>query len=141
MANLSDEELARQARQHLESLKVNGVEWLPKATAPMRRRPVAPGPPAPSLFDPPAPPPAATVELTAEQRRTELTLLNERGRTCTKCCELAATRTQGVLAVGCVEPDICFIGEAAGADEERQGAPCVGAAGQLLNNIIKACGL
>src|SRR5262245_33591018 len=141
MANLSDEELARQARQHLESLKVNGVEWLPKATAPMRRRPVAPGPPAPSLFDPPAPPPAASVELTAEQRRTELTLLNERVRPCTKCGELAATRTQTVFGVGRVEPDICFIGEAPGADEDRHGEPFVGAAGQLLNKIIAACGL
>jgi DNA polymerase len=54
---------------------------------------------------------------------------------------LAATRTQTVFGVGRVEPDICFIGEAPGADEDRQGEPFVGAAGQLLNRIITACGM
>jgi uracil-DNA glycosylase len=138
MAQLSDEDLARQARQHLESLKANGIEWLPRATQPMRRRPAASGPPAPSLFDAPAQPRA---ELTADQCRTELMLLNERVRPCTRCGELAATRTQTVFGVGRVEPDICFIGEAPGGDEDRQGEPFVGAAGQLLNRIIAACGL
>jgi uracil-DNA glycosylase len=141
MADLSDEELARQARQHLESLKANGIEWLPRATAPARRRSTSAPAPGGSLFDAPPPKPAPEPGLSVEQRRSELTLLNERVRPCTKCGELAATRTQTVFGVGRLEPDICFIGEAPGGDEDRQGEPFVGAAGQLLNKIIGACGL
>jgi DNA polymerase len=40
-----------------------------------------------------------------------------------------------------VDPELCFIGEAPGADEDRQGQPFVGAAGQLLTKIIEACGM
>jgi DNA polymerase len=40
-----------------------------------------------------------------------------------------------------VDAELCFVGEAPGADEDRQGEPFVGAAGQLLNRIIAACGL
>jgi uracil-DNA glycosylase family 4 len=135
MANLSDEELARQARQHLESLKANGIEWLPRATAPMRRRPATPPPECRAASIP------APAESLVDERRTALSLLNERVRPCTKCGELAATRTQTVFGVGRLDPDICFIGEAPGGDEDRLGEPFVGAAGLLLNNIIKACGL
>ncbi len=60
---------------------------------------------------------------------------------CTRCPELAATRTQTVFGVGSMKPDLCFIGEAPGADEDAQGEPFVGAAGQLLNRIIAACGM
>src|SRR5262249_16448961 len=53
----------------------------------------------------------------------------------------ASTRTQTVFGVGKLDPDICFVGEAPGADEDAQGEPFVGAAGQLLNRIISACGM
>jgi DNA polymerase len=43
--------------------------------------------------------------------------------------------------VGPLDPELCFIGEAPGADEDAQGEPFVGAAGQLLNRIIAACGM
>jgi len=141
VANLSDEELARQARQHLEALKANGIEWLPRATAPMRRRTSTALPESGSLFESPTQKPAPAGESSVDERRTELTLLNERVRPCAKCGELAATRTQTVFGVGRLDPDICFIGEAPGDDEDRLGEPFVGAAGLLLNNIIKACGL
>ncbi|MEX2286725.1 MAG: uracil-DNA glycosylase [Planctomycetaceae bacterium] len=58
---------------------------------------------------------------------------------CTRCRELADTRTQTVFGVGNPEAKIVFIGEAPGADEDRQGEPFVGRAGQLLNKIIDAC--
>jgi DNA polymerase len=45
-----------------------------------------------------------------------------------------------VFGVGPIDPDIAFVGEAPGADEDRQGEPFVGRAGQLLNRIIAACG-
>ncbi|MCL1857301.1 MAG: uracil-DNA glycosylase [Kiritimatiellaeota bacterium] len=55
-------------------------------------------------------------------------------------CELAATRTNVVPGVGALRPDIMFIGEAPGADEDAQGLPFVGRAGQLLTKMIEAMG-
>ncbi len=59
---------------------------------------------------------------------------------CVRCRELAGTRTQTVFGVGNPHARVLFIGEAPGADEDKQGEPFVGRAGQLLNDIIKACG-
>jgi uracil-DNA glycosylase family 4 len=56
-------------------------------------------------------------------------------------CGLHATRTQAVFGVGDREARWLFIGEAPGADEDRQGEPFVGRAGQLLNAMIEAVGL
>lgn len=61
-------------------------------------------------------------------------------RACTKC-SLHATRTQTVFGVGDRRARWMFIGEAPGADEDRQGEPFVGRAGQLLNAILFAIGL
>ncbi|MEN8130099.1 MAG: uracil-DNA glycosylase [Pseudomonadota bacterium] len=66
--------------------------------------------------------------------------LRHRVASCT-ACELHKTRTQTVFGVGDHQADWLFIGEAPGADEDRQGEPFVGRAGQLLNNMIKALGL
>src|SRR5262249_60748574 len=75
------------------------------------------------------------------QRRQELPVLAGRVAACTRCPGLASTRTQTVFGVGPVDADVCFVGEAPGADEDRLGEPFVGAAGQLLNRILAACGL
>lgn len=61
-------------------------------------------------------------------------------RSCTKC-PLHATRTNGVFGVGNRSARWMIIGEAPGADEDRQGEPFVGRAGQLLNSMLKAIGL
>ena len=60
---------------------------------------------------------------------------------CRLCQELAETRTSTVFGVGDPEAKILFIGEAPGADEDRQGEPFVGRAGKLLDQIIEACGI
>ncbi len=60
---------------------------------------------------------------------------------CIRCEELARTRTQTVFGTGNPNARLVFCGEAPGADEDRQGVPFVGAAGQLLNKIITACTL
>ncbi len=60
---------------------------------------------------------------------------------CTRCQELAATRTQTVFGVGNPAARLVFIGEAPGADEDLKGEPFVGRAGQLLTKIIEACQL
>jgi uracil-DNA glycosylase family 4 len=58
-----------------------------------------------------------------------------------RACELHATRTRTVFGVGNREADLMIIGEAPGADEDRQGEPFVGRAGQLLNLMLQAIGL
>jgi uracil-DNA glycosylase family 4 len=61
-------------------------------------------------------------------------------RQCCKC-GLGSTRTNGVPGEGSPNARIMFVGEAPGADEDAQGRPFVGRAGQLLDKIIAACGL
>ena len=61
-------------------------------------------------------------------------------KSCT-LCPLHQTRTQGVFGVGNRNARWMVIGEAPGADEDRQGEPFVGRAGQLLNSMLKAVGL
>ena len=60
---------------------------------------------------------------------------------CTRCKLHALGRTQIVFGVGNPEADLMFVGEAPGADEDIQGIPFVGRAGQLLTKIIEAIGL
>ncbi len=76
-----------------------------------------------------------------EQQTEGLLQLAEIVCVCDRCPELAERRTQTVFGVGHPNARIMFIGEAPGADEDRQGEPFVGAAGQLLDRIIDACEL
>lgn len=59
---------------------------------------------------------------------------------CQKCPHLVGSRTQVVFGVGSVDAELMFVGEAPGAEEDRQGEPFVGPAGQLLTKIIGAMG-
>ena len=59
---------------------------------------------------------------------------------CTKC-PLAAGRTQVVFGVGSRTADLVFVGEGPGAEEDRQGIPFVGRAGQLLTKLIEGIGM
>ena len=75
-----------------------------------------------------------------EARAAALDLINSgEVKGCKLCRELAAYRTQTVFGVGNVTPRVVMFGEAPGADEDKQGEPFVGRAGQLLNKIIEAC--
>jgi uracil-DNA glycosylase family 4 len=71
-------------------------------------------------------------------QQSALAILADQVKGCTRCSELAQTRTQTVFGVGNPQARILFIGEAPGADEDKQGEPFVGKAGQLLNQIIAA---
>lgn len=66
--------------------------------------------------------------------------LREAVAACTGC-PLHATRTQTVFGVGDTQAQLMLIGEAPGAEEDRQGEPFVGRAGQLLNEMLRAIGL
>jgi uracil-DNA glycosylase len=107
---------------------------------PMIARPVPPPAPRagllfdePNLDEPIVPP--------AERDRALATLAAEVA-TCERCPHLAASRTQTVFGTGSPTARLMFIGEAPGADEDRQGMPFVGRAGVLLTDMItKGMGL
>jgi DNA polymerase len=124
----------RVVRQYLESLRLSGVEWIASA----RKSEIT----------------AEITSITANQSaivavppneelnqsvQKEIDALRVKVSTCTRCPALVACRTQTVFGVGAMRPELCFVGEAPGADEDAQGEPFVGAAGQLLNRIIGAC--
>jgi len=124
--------VAASLRAYLEVQADAGTTGIP------RRRPPAPGAalaPAPALAlapalapAPPSPPRRSLPQLAAEVA------------SCTRCA-LHATRTQTVFSRGNPEAALCFVGEAPGADEDAQGLPFVGRAGQLLDKMIAAMGL
>jgi DNA polymerase len=78
--------------------------------------------------------------MTAEERRAELVALYKEVQACTKC-PLHETRTKAVFGAGDADAEVMFVGEAPGADEDRQGLPFVGRAGQFLNELLEGIGL
>jgi uracil-DNA glycosylase family 4 len=76
-----------------------------------------------------------------QERRSELTAVYRQARACTRCPELASTRTQVVFGAGNADADLMFVGEAPGAREDEQGLPFVGAAGKLLGELLGEVGL
>jgi len=67
--------------------------------------------------------------------------LRERALACVKCPHLASSRKTVVFGVGSIDAQLMFVGEAPGADEDEQGEPFVGRAGELLTKIIQAMSL
>jgi DNA polymerase len=127
--------LSRRA-QYLEAL---GIElWLPRRAPPGG---VAPPLAAPRANLTPASPKALPLaEASPAAVAADWEALRSEVKRCTRCA-LHATRTQGVLGVGPARADWLVIGEAPGAEEDRRGEPFVGAAGQLLDAMLKAIGL
>lgn len=121
----------------------------PAASAPAPARavaPVAPMPTAPIVR--PAPQSVPTVvpatskpTLDPQAKAAAMQNLRERALSCVKCPNLASSRTTVVFGVGDINAQLMFVGEAPGADEDKQGEPFVGAAGQLLTRIIQTMGL
>jgi len=74
-----------------------------------------------------------------DERTAALAAVAREVAACTRCPELARNRTQTVFGAGNPRARLVFCGEAPGYDEDRQGEPFVGRAGQLLNKIIAAC--
>jgi DNA polymerase len=125
-------DLVRQLRAHLESLRAAGVLFVPfDANATLRvaaTRGVAQVAAEPAPVDP------------IEVRRRELEVLRGEVAACDRCSELFSTRTQPVFGSGPLDPEVAFVGDAPGSDEDAQGEPFVGKGGQLLGRIIAACG-
>src|SRR5262249_26566643 len=104
--------------------------------------PPARTPPAPPV--PPAPAPQGTADLSSSAGLGETRTLDELVAHIGDCrrCKLAPHRTHLVFGVGNPRARLVFVGEAPGRDEDRQGEPFVGRAGQLLTEIItKGMGL
>jgi len=71
---------------------------------------------------------------------TQWEVLRQQCHAC-EACPLAATRQNVVFGVGCEDAEVLFVGEGPGANEDKQGEPFVGAAGQLLDRMLAAVGL
>ncbi|HVS01608.1 MAG TPA: uracil-DNA glycosylase [Thermoanaerobaculia bacterium] len=89
----------------------------------------------------PAPPPApSAAAATPEERRAALLRVADEARSCRRC-RLSEGRRTVVFGTGDPDAELMFLGEGPGAEEDRQGLPFVGPAGQLLTRIIEAIGL
>ncbi len=140
--------------RHLQSLKADGVRFLIVENETLRQLRQPPPPPARKVQPPsikPAPPdPSDPSDLPAPSALSDssspgspespLAALRARAAACVKCPHLAGSRKNVVFGVGDIHAPLMFVGEAPGADEDRQGEPFVGAAGQLLTRIIKTMG-
>jgi len=78
---------------------------------------------------------------TKQERREALKAVYQQAKGCTNCPQLAATRTTVVFGNGNADADLMFVGEAPGANEDRQGLPFVGQAGKLLDTLLGEIGL
>jgi DNA polymerase len=122
--------MSARRREYLQAL---GIElWVPRGRSPAAGEAPAAGE-LPAAAPAPAPAPA-------EDAAAQWAALRAEVLSCT-ACPLHATRTQGVLGVGPQRADWLVIGEAPGAEEDRRGEPFVGAAGQLLDAMLRAIGL
>jgi DNA polymerase len=120
-----------QLRTNLATRGRSGLQGLPMTSSPSSSPSLPSSPSAPS--DPAAPPAALPVAARGLQ------LLRDDIGDCRRC-KLAPTRTNLVFGVGNPDADLVFVGEAPGADEDAQGEPFVGKAGQLLTKMIEAMG-
>jgi len=124
----------RSLKQRLGSLSSAGVEQIPRlAVRPRGQDEHEVRPEASTVVHGHAGPSA--------DRTRDLVIVAEQVAGCTRCGELATSRIQTVFGAGRPDARICFFGEAPGADEDVQGEPFVGRAGQLLTRIIEACRL
>ncbi len=77
----------------------------------------------------------------AEERREELKAVFRQASVCERCPQLASTRQTVVFGSGNANADLMFVGEAPGANEDKQGVPFVGQAGKLLDQLLGEIGL
>lgn len=128
--------MLQQIRQGIKPAPTASASALKKLGEAVRAnppKPRAPRPPATLAEDPGNPPAPASGKWTMASLRKAVLA-------CEKCPHLVRSRTQVVFGVGNPDAELMFVGEAPGADEDEQGEPFVGKAGQLLTKIIQAMG-
>ncbi|CAN5662426.1 uracil-DNA glycosylase [soil metagenome] len=132
--------------EHLRFFKELGVDGISRDAAWRRRdgdrsRSDPAGGATPADPEVPAPLEATAVPVTVARSVAEaLTAIRDDIGDCTRCKLHTQGRQQVVFGVGSPEADIMFVGEAPGADEDTQGVPFVGRAGQLLTKMIEGMG-
>jgi DNA polymerase len=141
------EQLLDATIQHLENLKSGGAKFVAVSSETLRTLAAAPKiQPSEFRIHKPQDDETKTISIFDTQtlnanKLAAFTALRERAMACVKCANLASSRKNVVFGVGNVDAELMFVGEAPGADEDTQGEPFVGAAGQLLTRIIQATGL
>jgi DNA polymerase len=134
-----------QLKEHLRFAAELGVAGMSRDPAwRVRRGPLddPAGSPAASTDSGPLEPVAtAPVTLSLSPADALAAIKSEIGPDCSRCKLHTLGRRQVVFGVGNPQADLMFVGEAPGADEDLQGVPFVGRAGQLLTKIIEAIGL
>ena len=120
-----------------ESLRRLAASRTAKSTAAAPATPAA----SPRLIAEPTTPTAEVFQTTGSTKLERIEQLRAAVAPCAKCPQLARSRTQTVFGVGNIDARIMFVGEAPGADEDLQGEPFVGKAGQLLTKIIETMGV
>ncbi len=133
---LAHEATPAQGRIFLKSLKEEGIEDLYLDT-PKKTATVSPPTPQPKILEKPN----LAKEPAPSSSKDALIKLREEVLPCTKCSVLVQNRKSVVFGSGNVRASLMFVGEAPGRDEDLQGLPFVGAAGQLLTKIIESIGL
>lgn len=154
-------ELLEATIKHLEELREKGVKFVPVTQqtlaalfapaglarrAPAAQRPSQAAVPPPKAVVPVARPAGMLIDTSAapadfEGKQAALEALRQRVLACRKCQHLAESRRNVVFGVGNPAARLMFVGEAPGAEEDEQGEPFVGKAGQLLTKIIQTMGL
>lgn len=127
-------EIRSALRARLEWLRLLGVDDLPRGAVPIEAAAVAPAGPVAA-----APGVAVPAPENADQA-AELASIRQDLGDCRRC-RLCEGRSNIVFGVGNPQAGLMFVGEGPGADEDRQGEPFVGRAGQLLTRIIESMGL
>ena len=133
-------DLQKAVLQQLESLQRSGMRQLPRCSVAEIAEPEsspAPPPPVETGSSPAAQERLAVTRPTDSSSPESLEVIAAEVVECTRCDELVKNRTQTVFGVGNPSARLCFMGEAPGADEDRQGEPFVGRAGKLLTDIIE----
>ncbi len=133
--------------RHLLTLRATGVrflsvqpETLSQLSGPPPVREIPPSLETPAIVPIESPRDQQPPQL-SEDSPTDMAGLRQRASVCLKCPHLVKSRKNVVFGVGDIHAQLMFVGEAPGADEDAQGEPFVGAAGQLLTRIIKTMGL
>jgi DNA polymerase len=132
-------ELTACFRTHLEARQRWGVVGVSTRPSPVAAKSEAPAVEDDPLKPLPTPPPVLYDEGKVLHSARGLNALRAEMGDCQRC-KLAKTRKHIVFGTGNAEANLMFVGEAPGADEDAQGEPFVGAAGQLLTKMIKAMG-
>jgi DNA polymerase len=125
-------------KQETKSQKPDQKPELGKAAKSFIATPLAPATVALNL---PREKASSAAALSPEAKAAAFADLRQRAMACVKCSHLASSRKNVVFGVGDVNAQLMFVGEAPGADEDIQGEPFVGKAGQLLTRIIETMGL